>query len=150
MSTTTKLLSVASGLLILSAVVFAAPAPPPAAPPKPTDPADRAREAATIERLRAELFEQKKENAKLRAEVDALRERVAELQRPRIESRVQPGLPPPPPAHIRVAPAVPPPGRGWVEREINGMTFYLVPLDDDGSAAPAGKSARKSTARPAN
>ena len=84
-----------------------------------------------------------KENAALKERVAALEARVKTLERQLRDARAGRGpftLPAPTPAPRRApeSPFVPSPRmstpaprEGWVEREINGIRFYLVPLKDE-------------------
>lgn len=85
------------------------------------------------------------ENAALKERIAALESRVKTLERQLRDARagrgpfIIPTPTPPAPRSLPESPYMPTPGlrapsiaprEGWVEREINGIRFYLVPLKD--------------------
>ncbi|HEV2292469.1 MAG TPA: hypothetical protein VGR35_01355 [Tepidisphaeraceae bacterium] len=83
-----------------------------------------------------------KENAALKERIEKLEARVKTLERQLRDARAGRGpfiLPAPTPAPRRAPESpfmpsprmwTPAPREGWVEREINGIRFFLVPLKD--------------------
>jgi len=88
-----------------------------------------------------EKLSEENRNLKRRLTDLMVQNRVLERQLAQLKSRPAPAPNPPQPFRMPGSDRRPAtPGSGWVPREFNGQTVYIVPCESGGGASPAGAS----------
>jgi hypothetical protein len=121
-------------LVALTCIVFAAALAAAQAPPS-TQPAGKAaarREDVTLA---------------VEAAQEAVRMQLRQEAIEQFKARRSSGLMPNTEAMLSAPVTIPPPGRGWIAREINGLTFYLVPCAPMTARSSSGIKASEDSVR---